>query len=82
MSASRTPRRPDPATERLTGWIAPVVGAAGYDLEEVLSYAPQAGWASATSGSLADTLGQLHRLEAVPGIENVEVQMVGEVGRR
>ena len=36
MSASRTPRRPDPATERLNSWIEPVVGAAGYDLEELV----------------------------------------------
>ncbi|WP_448627400.1 ribosome maturation factor RimP [Geodermatophilus sp. URMC 64] len=36
MSASRGSRRPDPATERLAGWIEPVVGAAGYDLEELV----------------------------------------------
>jgi ribosome maturation factor RimP len=36
VSASRTPRRPDPATERLAGWIEPVVGEAGYDLEELV----------------------------------------------
>jgi hypothetical protein len=58
------------------------LAAAGYDLDEVLSYAPQAGWARAASGSIADTLGHLDRLERIPGIENVEVQMVGEVGRR
>jgi hypothetical protein len=58
------------------------LAAAGYDLDEVLSYAPQAGWARAASGSIADTLGHLDRLERIHGIENVEVQMVGEVGRR
>ena len=31
-----TSRRTDPATERLTGWIQPVVDAAGYDLEELV----------------------------------------------
>jgi ribosome maturation factor RimP len=36
VSASRGTRRPDPATEGLTGWIQPVVGAAGYDLEELV----------------------------------------------
>ena len=36
MSASRSTGRPDPATERLAGWIAPVVGSAGYDLEELV----------------------------------------------
>ena len=36
MSASRGTQRSDPATSRLTGWIEPVVGAAGYDLEELV----------------------------------------------
>jgi ribosome maturation factor RimP len=31
-----TSRRTDPATERLAGWIQPVVDAAGYDLEELV----------------------------------------------
>ena len=35
MSASHGTRKPDPATERLAAWIEPVVGAAGYDLEEL-----------------------------------------------
>jgi ribosome maturation factor RimP len=36
VSASRSTRRSDPATERLSGWIEPVVDAAGYDLEELV----------------------------------------------
>jgi ribosome maturation factor RimP len=36
VPASRGSRRPDPATARLAGWIEPVVGAAGYDLEELV----------------------------------------------
>ena len=36
MSASHGIRRPDPATARLAEWIEPVVGAAGYDLEELV----------------------------------------------
>ncbi|MGY1617614.1 ribosome maturation factor RimP [Geodermatophilus sp. SYSU D00691] len=36
MPASRGSRRPDPATERLTGWIQPVVDAAGFELEELV----------------------------------------------
>ena len=36
VSASRGTHRPDPATARLTGWIEPVVAAAGYDLEELV----------------------------------------------
>jgi ribosome maturation factor RimP len=35
LSASRGTSRTDPATARLAGWIEPVVGAAGYDLEEL-----------------------------------------------
>jgi ribosome maturation factor RimP len=36
VSASRGSQRPDPATARLAGWIEPVVGSAGYDLEELV----------------------------------------------
>ena len=36
MSASRGAQRTDPTTSRLAGWIEPVVGAAGYDLEELV----------------------------------------------
>ena len=36
MSASRGTRRPDPAAAKLAGWIEPVVGAAGYDLEDLV----------------------------------------------
>ena len=36
MPASHGTRRPDPAMVKLAGWIEPVVGAAGYDLEELV----------------------------------------------
>ncbi|MGY1719347.1 ribosome maturation factor RimP [Blastococcus sp. SYSU DS0552] len=36
MSASRGTQRSDPATDRLTAWIRPVVTEAGYDLEELV----------------------------------------------
>jgi ribosome maturation factor RimP len=36
VSASRGTQRIDPATSRLAEWIEPVVGAAGYDLEELV----------------------------------------------
>jgi ribosome maturation factor RimP len=35
VSTSHGTQRTDPATARLAGWIEPVVGAAGYDLEEL-----------------------------------------------
>jgi ribosome maturation factor RimP len=36
VSGSRGTQKVDPATARLTGWIAPVVGQCGYDLEELV----------------------------------------------
>jgi ribosome maturation factor RimP len=36
VSGSRGTHKPDPATARLTGWIAPVVARGGYDLEELV----------------------------------------------
>src|SRR3954469_2174271 len=36
VSASRGSPRTDPATSRLAGWIEPVVGSAGYDLEDLV----------------------------------------------
>ena len=36
MSTSHGTQRTDEATARLVGWIEPVVGAAGYDLEELV----------------------------------------------
>jgi len=36
VPASRGTQRTDPATSRLTGWIESVVGAAGYDLEDLV----------------------------------------------
>jgi ribosome maturation factor RimP len=36
MSGSRGTQKADPATARLTGWIAPVVDRVGYDLEELV----------------------------------------------
>lgn len=36
MSGSRGTQKTDPATARLTGWIAPVVDRGGYDLEELV----------------------------------------------
>jgi ribosome maturation factor RimP len=36
VSGSRGTQKADPATARLTGWIAPVVDQGGYDLEELV----------------------------------------------
>lgn len=58
------------------------LAAAGYEIAQVLGYAPQAAWVRATSGSVADALRDLDHLDAVPGIENVEVQMLSEASPR
>lgn len=58
------------------------VNAAGYDIDEVLSYAPHAAWVRARTGDICDALAGLDELAAQPGVENVEPQVVGEVSRR
>ena len=49
---------------------------AGYTVEEVLSYAPQAAWVRAASGDAGESLARLGKLEAIGGIEEVEPQML------
>jgi len=61
-----------PTRERRTKDIE----AAGYRIEEVLAYAPQAAWVRARSGDAAESLSKLARLEAIPGVEEVEPQML------
>jgi hypothetical protein len=56
--------------------------AAGFQVEEVPSYAPHAAWVRPASGRIADALGSLDRLRRLPGVEHVEPQLVGEVARK
>ena len=58
------------------------VGAAGYHVVEILSYAPNAAWLRAQSGSIADALKGTKELEKIPGVENVEPQMLMVAARR
>lgn len=58
------------------------IAAAGFDLEQPLSYAPQAAWVRASSGEITDTLSGLAQLEELPGVENVEPQLITEAARR
>jgi hypothetical protein len=51
---------------------------AGFELVESLAYAPHAGWVRAADGTIVDALVGLSRLEDLPGIENVEPQMLSE----
>ena len=58
------------------------IAAAGFELEQVLAYAPQAAWARAASGRITDTLNCLSALEQLPGVEHVEPQLITEAARR
>lgn len=51
---------------------------AGYELEQVPGYAPQAAWVRATSGDIADALRDIGRLGGLTGVVSVEAQMIGE----
>jgi hypothetical protein len=58
------------------------LAAAGYELEEVPSYAPQAAWVRAAGGRVTDALQHLERLERLPGVESVEPQLLVESAHR
>ena len=58
------------------------LGAAGFAVESVPGYAPQAAWLRARSGRLTDALGDLDAVRGLPGVELVEPQLVAEAARR
>jgi hypothetical protein len=58
------------------------ISAAGFEIEWVLSHAPQAAWVRARSGDIVDALRGLTRLEQLPGVHNVEPQLLSEAARR
>ena len=62
--------------ERHRGELA----AAGFELEDVLGYAPQAGWVRGSD--IGPSLAGLDRLAALDGIEHVEPQLLREAARR
>ena len=49
---------------------------AGYQIVQILDYAPHAAWLQAASGEIADALTGIQRLEKIPELENVEPQML------
>jgi hypothetical protein len=55
---------------------------AGYKVAQRLEYAPNAAWLRAASGSIADALNKIDALSTVPGVENVEPQMLMQGARR
>jgi hypothetical protein len=49
---------------------------AGYDIVEIPSYAPNAAWLAPTRGTIADSLANIHRVERIAGVVNVEPQLL------
>jgi len=58
------------------------LAATGYKLEGVPRYAPHAAWVRASDGGIAETLRNLDRLGRLPGVENVEPQMISSAEPR
>ena len=55
---------------------------AGYVISQTLSYAPQAAWLRAASGSMADALTNLDRLATLDDIAAVTPQLIAHAARR
>lgn len=53
-----------------------VMSRAGYRIHDVLPYAPSAAWVKAASGGIPASLRGIPALESMPGVVNVEPQMV------
>lgn len=58
------------------------INQAGYEIEQSLAYAPHAAWLRPKSGNIKDAIAGISRLEAIPNVENVELQMLMERGLR
>lgn len=58
------------------------LAAIGYELEEALEYAPQAGWIRAAEGGIDESLRGLERIAALAGVQHVEPQLLREAARR
>ena len=49
---------------------------AGYEIAEKIDYAPNAGWLTERSGSVAKAITGIEKLESIKDVENVEPQML------
>jgi hypothetical protein len=58
------------------------INRAGYEVAQILSYAPHSAWLRAQSGNIADAIARIPQLEAIPKVENIEPQMLMERGLR
>ena len=56
--------------------------AAGYVVDEVLSYATNTAWVRATDGSIGHGLRAIGELSKLPGVAAVEPEMIGTSARR
>lgn len=52
------------------------IESAGYEIVKTSPYAPHTAWLKSTSGDIAHALSNLHALERLAGVENVEPQML------
>ncbi|MCL6754726.1 hypothetical protein KBT16_28610 [Nostoc sp. CCCryo 231-06] len=59
-----------------------VINRAGYEVAQKLLYAPHTAWLRAQSGNIADAIAGIAQLEAIPKVENIELQMLMERGLR
>jgi hypothetical protein len=55
---------------------------AGYRITQTLPHAPEAAWVESADGNLAHALAGVSRLESLPGVVNVEPQMIAPSVRR
>jgi hypothetical protein len=58
------------------------INGAGYEVEQSLAYAPNAAWLRPRSGNIVDAIAGISQLQAIPNVENVELQMLMERGLR
>ncbi|MBN3910132.1 MAG: hypothetical protein HWQ35_27395 [Nostoc sp. NMS1] len=54
------------------------INRAGYEVVQILDYAPHAAWLRAQSGNIVDAIAKIPQLEAIPKVENIEPQMLME----
>jgi hypothetical protein len=54
------------------------INRAGYEVVQILDYAPHAAWLRAQSDNIVDAIAKIPQLQAIPKIENIEPQMLME----
>ena len=52
------------------------IESAGYEIVKTTQYTPHTAWLKSTSGDIAQALSNIHALERLPDVENVEPQML------